>query len=90
MPFYLFEKQFQFDYLFQVHDSIDELFGAEKIMVEHYIELRSDILILIRELSSRALTLLDDIHTSLVQGEARDIKQKAKDLQVYLNDAHRQ
>lgn len=41
----------QYDYLFQIHDSIDDLFTAKKVMNDNYIELKSDILRLVRELS---------------------------------------
>lgn len=79
----------QFDYLFQIHDSIIDLLSTKKIMLEHYIELKSDILIMIRELSSLTLNLFDNIHKALSQKVSINIKQPAKDLQGHLNQAHR-
>lgn len=80
----------QFDYIFQIHDSIEDLFGAKKIMAEHYIELKSDVLILIREISSETLSLMDDIHKALEMDVRFDIDEHSKELQANLNDAHRQ
>jgi phosphate:Na+ symporter len=45
----------QFDYLNQVHDSIDDLFNSKKSMNKQYIELKSDIMLMVRELSSQTL-----------------------------------
>ena len=59
----------QFDYLFQIHDSIIDLFSTKKIMLEQYIELKSDILLMIRELSSQTLNFFDDIH-KVLSGQA--------------------
>ena len=55
----------QYDYLFQVHDSISDLFNGKKIMNKEYVELGSDVLLLLRELSSDTLTLFDGINKSL-------------------------
>lgn len=80
----------QFDYLFQIHDSIDDLFSARKVMSEHFIELRTDIVLLIRDLSSQTLNLFDEIHKAMLDRSALDIKQKSRVLQDHLDDANRQ
>ncbi|MDY6943794.1 MAG: Na/Pi symporter [Pseudomonadota bacterium] len=80
----------QFDYLFQIHDSIDDLFGTKKVINEQFVELKSDILLLIRELSGQTLGLFDDIQKSLARGEELDIKTKTRDLQTMLDKAHRE
>ena len=57
-----------YDYLFQIHDSIDDLFNARRVMSSQYIELKSDVLLLVRELSSHTLVLFDEINKALAQG----------------------
>ncbi len=79
----------QFDYLFQIHDSIKDLFETRKIMKAHYIELQSDILTLVRELSSHTLSLFDDIRRYMKGEEELEIKSKSKALQTYLNNLHK-
>lgn len=79
----------QFDYLFQVHDSINDLYSTKKVMTEQYIELKSDILLLIRELSSQTLILFDNLKGSADDEEKPDIKQAAKEMQVHLDDAQK-
>ncbi len=80
----------EFDYLFQIHDSINDLFSTKKIMAEHYIELKSDILLLTRELSSQTLSLFNDINKSLSDPKTIDIKQSSKELQIHIDDANKE
>lgn len=64
----LLELITRYDYLFQIHDSIDDLFNTKRVMSEHYIELKSDVLLMVRELSSATLGLFEVIHRSLEAG----------------------
>jgi phosphate:Na+ symporter len=80
----------QFDYLFQIHDSIYDLFNTKKVMAENYIELKSDILILVRELSSETLSLFGDIRKSLFDIESVDIKEASSEVQKHLDEANRE
>ncbi len=79
----------QYDYLFQVHDSIVDLFNARRVMSEHYIEVRSDILLMIREISSETLVLFEAIAKAESTGTPPEIAREAKDLQRHLDDANR-
>ena len=79
----------QYDYLFQVHDSISDLFNTKKVMAEHYIELKSDILLLIRELSNQTLILFDELRKGVTPEEMQEIKQSAKEMQSHLDEAHK-
>jgi len=79
----------QFDYLNQVHDSIDDLFNSKKSMNKQYIELKSDIMLMVRELSSQTLVLFDDIRKSLKENQPPKITDKADDLQELLNEVNR-
>ena len=80
----------QFDYLFQIHDSIKDLFHTKKVISEHYIELKSDILLLIRELSSQTLSLFDDLDKGLYKGEPFNIHTLSGEIQSHLDDANKE
>ncbi len=79
----------QFDYLFQIHDSITDLFDSKRVMNAQYIELKSDVLILVRELSSQTLGFFDEINAAIINDEPIDIKAQAKQLQHYIDSANR-
>ena len=71
----------QYDYLFQVHDSIIDLYETKKLMSDNYIEVRSDILLMIRELSGSTLHLFNAVNEHLQNPETDTIKPVAQDLQ---------
>ena len=79
----------QFDYLFQIYDSIDDIFNTKKAMSERYVELRSDILLMVRKLSSQTLELFDDIRKSLAEGDQLDVAARANELQGMLDEINR-
>lgn len=77
----------EFDYLFQIHDSIEDLFSARRFLREHFIELKSDIVLLIREISGDTLALFDDIGKFLAGASGVDIRPNNAILQRQLNRA---
>jgi phosphate:Na+ symporter len=79
----------QFDYLFQIHDSIADLFASKRVMKEQYIELKTDVLLIVRELSSQTLGFFDDIQMALCGELAVDLKKTAKALQHNIDSANR-
>lgn len=79
----------QFDYLFQIHDSITDLFASKRVMKEQYIELKTDVLLIVRELSSQTLGFFDDIQMTLGGEFAVDLKKTAKALQHNIDSANR-
>ena len=79
----------RFDYLFQVHDSINDLHNTKKVMAEHFIELKSDILLLVRELSSNTLVLFDHIGEAITSGEMTELDRAASEMQTHLDDANK-
>lgn len=79
----------QYDYLFQIHDSIDDLFTAKKVMNENYIELKSDILRLVRELSGQTLDLFDETRSLLAGDSGIDVSQQSNELRELLDKANR-
>jgi phosphate:Na+ symporter len=80
----------QYDYLFQVHDSIEDLFTTRKVMSEGFIELKSDILLLVRELSSDTLALFEDIRRALAGKPDVDLWSTSRALQSQLDRANRE
>jgi phosphate:Na+ symporter len=79
----------QYDYLFQIHDSIADLFNAKRAMNTHFIELSSDVLLIVRELSSNTLLLFDGIHESLTAGRPASVGDMARELQACLEQSNR-
>ena len=79
----------QFDYLFQIHDSISDLFSTKKVMNENYVELKSDILLMVRELSGQTLGLFSDIHKGLAANEKTDIRSSAEEVQEHLDEVNK-
>lgn len=77
----------RFDYLFQIHDSIIDLFEAKRTINENYIELRSDILLIVREISSETLVLFDLINHH--RDEREQFVQDSNELQRHLDDANK-
>lgn len=83
----------QFDYLFQIHDSINDLFNVKRMINEKYIELKSDLLLLIRGLSIKTLDVFGEIASEMLdmkhQPERRLLSAKEKDLQREINNVSR-
>ena len=80
----------QFDYLFQVHDSINDLFNSKKVMKENYVELKSDILVMVRDLSGQTLDLFGGIQKDLSTTEKVDVHARSNELQEQINEANKE
>ena len=79
----------QYDYLFQVQDSINDLFESKRVINQQFIELKSDVLLSVRELSSHTLGYFDTIRLSMHGQSDGDIKKLEKELQSHINSANR-
>jgi phosphate:Na+ symporter len=83
----------QFDYLFQIHDSITDLFEAKRVTNEKYIELKSDLLLLIRGLSIKTLDVFEEIASEILNpqkhAENKPLLTKEKELQHEINAVNR-
>ncbi len=79
----------QFDYLFQIYDSIEDIFNTKKAMSKNYVELKSYVLLMVRKLSSQTLALFDDIRKPLVEGNQLDVTARANELQGILDEINR-
>jgi len=80
----------QFDYLFQVHDSINDLFNSKKVMKENYVELKSDILVMVRDLSGQTLDLFGGIQKDLSATEKVDVHTRSNELQEQINESNKE
>ncbi len=79
----------QFDYLFQIHDSINDLFHSKKVIKEKFVDLKSDVLIMVRELSGKTLSLFGAIDGYLSTADKADIKSSADELQEHIDDVNK-
>lgn len=79
-----------YDYLFQVHDSIEDLFFTKRVMRENYIEPSTDILILVREISAHTLSLFEDVSRVLEGEPGAGIAQSSAELKARLDRSNRE
>lgn len=79
----------QYDYLFQIHDSIVDLYESKRVMNEQFIELKTDVLVMTRSLSSQTLEYFSDIAATHNNAETDDAKSSAKALQREIDDANK-
>ncbi len=80
----------QYDYLFQIHDSIEDLFKAKRVMSKQYIELKSDVLLMVRELASKTLALFEGICKPLAAGRPVKVTDEVRQLRSSLEEINRE
>jgi phosphate:Na+ symporter len=80
----------RYDYLYQVNDSIEDLYNTKVTMDQQYIELKSDVLLLVREISSQTLALFDGIHRALAAGGKPDVHAQASELRATIDAVNRE
>jgi phosphate:Na+ symporter len=72
----------RYEYLFQIHDSVRDITGIKVILDEGYIELKSDLLLVIRDISSETLTIFDEsAKRDLSEEDMKLLKKKLADFQ---------
>lgn len=79
----------RYDYLFQIHDSIEDIYNTKKVLSEHYLEPKSDILLIIREISSGILQMFDEIAKSMECEGEFDIHSLSDSVQQDINQGNR-
>jgi phosphate:Na+ symporter len=79
-----------YDYLFQIHDSIEDLFNTKLMIDKQFIELKSDVLLMVREISSNTLVLFDIIKKALVDRVEPRTREQAAELQTNIDNANRE
>lgn len=80
----------RYDYLFQVHDPIEDLFFTKRVLRENYIEPSADILVLIREISGHTLTLFEEVSKRLEGQTGVGLAESSEELQTLLDRCHRE
>ena len=79
----------QFDYLFQIYDSIDDIFNIKRALTTNYVELKGDILLMVREVSNQTLGLFDDISGSLMKRRRLDVTEQGQEIRALLDSIDR-
>lgn len=79
----------RYDYLFQIHDSIEDIYNTKRMLSEHYLEPKSDILLIIREISSGILQMFDEIGKVMESKGELDIHALSDALQQDINQGNR-
>ncbi len=59
-----------YEYIFQIHDSVKDITNIKDSMDQNYIELKSDLLLIVRELSSKTLSFFQ--HMSETEGSKKE------------------
>ncbi len=79
----------RYDYLFQIEDSIEDLFNTKVTMDKQFVELRSDVMLMVREISSRTLHLFDKTYRALSEGQKPDTHDAAVELRSTIDEVSR-
>ena len=79
----------RYDYIHQVQDSIEDLFNTKLTLDRQFIELRSDVMLMVREISSRTLGLFEAIHRALLAGTKPDVHDRGADLRDTIDAVNR-
>ncbi|MEE4190603.1 MAG: Na/Pi cotransporter family protein [Halieaceae bacterium] len=80
----------RYDYLFQIEDSIEDLFNTKVTMDKQFIELRSDVMLMVREISSRTLTLFDKTYRALSEGQRPETHDASVELRSIIDAVSRE
>jgi phosphate:Na+ symporter len=82
----------EMEYLMQIHDSIDDVYSIKKNLDDNFIEIKSDLLLHIRELSGKTIMLFDIILKSSFQHEIpiTKVKKVAKELQEIIDSLNQE
>ena len=80
----------QYEYLYQLHDSLKDFEQIKNHIDEMYIEIQSDGILHLREISSQTFSLFTTLAKSLVKEEISvDIKDELNKLQSTLNQTNK-
>lgn len=75
----------RYEYIFQIHDSVKDIAIIKKTIEENYIELKSDILLVVRGISSETLSLFEQVlKKDLEEKEKEDLTRKISQFQLDL------
>ena len=72
----------RYEYIFQIHDSLKDLTKIKRKVDKRYIELKDDLLLMIRELSGETLTFFNKVSKAIVhEADKTSMKEQALVLQ---------
>lgn len=72
----------KYEYLFQIHDSVKDITSIKDNLEENYLELKSDLLLIVREVSSDTLSIFEAISKDDFQSkERKELNKKISDFQ---------
>ncbi|MAX65743.1 MAG: Na(+)/phosphate symporter [Halobacteriovoraceae bacterium] len=72
----------KYEYLFQIHDSVKDITSIKEALDENYIELKSDLLLIVREISSETLSIFEQMAIKdLDQKSTKELKKKVSEFQ---------
>ncbi len=79
-----------YEYLFQIHDSVKDLAAVKVNMEQSYVDLKSDLILIVRELSSKTLSFFGQI-SKVQEGviDEKELKKHVQELQKDLDDFNR-
>ena len=81
----LVEEMTKYEYLFQIHDSIKDITNIKLTLDENYIELKSDLILIIRDISSETLSLFQQVAENDFEEESvKELKRKVSEFQAEL------
>ncbi|WP_412473307.1 Na/Pi cotransporter family protein [Halobacteriovorax sp. YZS-1-1] len=71
-----------YEYIFQIHDSVKDLSDLKDSMDKNYIELKSDLIIIIRSLATRTLSFFETMsNPHLDEEQKRELKKEVNEFQ---------
>jgi phosphate:Na+ symporter len=79
----------QFDYLFQLHDSTRDLFETKRFLDQHYVELKSDTLSIVRAIAGDTIELFNAISIETFKAEEKNSNRVAMELQHRIDQSNR-
>jgi phosphate:Na+ symporter len=81
----------RYEYLFQIHDSISDLIHIKNAMDKDFIDLKSGLIISVRELSSKTLGVFDVVTKSLTESKANTValKKETKEFSEFIEEFNR-
>lgn len=75
-----------YEYIFQIHDSVKDIAGLKQQLDRRYIDIHSDLLVVVRELSGETLAFFEKLDLSKTSEADREaLKKEAEEYQVALN-----
>lgn len=78
-----------YEYIYQIHDSIEDIAKVKSSMSDNFIELKSDMILLVRELSSKTLTLFQAMQNGFDKADTEKLTKTAHELQTEINTLNR-